>query len=65
MNATCPGVPAVNREWPLSEDLGADIHELIMKYRKAGLADKSIKFQRLHWAQYLDLQMRHEGVSHD
>lgn len=65
MNATCPGAPAGNREWPLSDDLGADIDELITKYRRTGLADKSIRFQLLHWAEYLDLQMRHKGVGHD
>lgn len=65
MKATCPAVPAENRDWPPSDDLGADIDELIAKYRKAGLPDKSIRFQLLHWAEYLDLQMRHKGVGHD
>jgi hypothetical protein len=62
MKTTCHSVPAGNRDWPLSDDLGADIDELIIKYRKAGLADKSIRFQLLHWAGYLDLQMRHKGA---
>ena len=30
----------------------------------AGLSDKSIRFQLLHWAEYLDLQRRHKDDGH-